>query len=64
MTAAQSAIAWLALPAVVPLVAWLILHRRARSRPNDKVGLVESDLQRMRASLSESNPAERGQHRD
>lgn len=47
---------WLLLPALAPVVAWLVLARRSRANPNADIAQGVDDLRRFRNTLSDTNP--------
>lgn len=55
MGQAWSAVAWLALPAFAPVIAWLIVRTRARRDPNANIEAGVTEMRRLRSALQQSD---------
>lgn len=53
---AMSAILWLLLPLLAPVIAWVIIHRRSRANPNADIKAGVGELEAFRRSLASTNP--------
>lgn len=51
MSPAVEALLWLSIPVISTVSAWFYLRRRSRMNVNAQIGIVETDLQRMRRQL-------------
>lgn len=53
MSPAVEALLWLSVPVITTTGSWLFFRRRAKTDVNAQIGIVETDLQRMRRQLRE-----------